>query len=396
MSARPDARRTSRTRSDYRARWLGFTRRLGTAVTLDELAPKLVDAVVETVGATGALLYLGDAGKGGLHPVAAAGTGYPAPTFADETHSLAASLRARRSPLVLENGSTAAWRGSTEVRAVAEGSVILPLRWGGELVGLLAIGSERSGESYTSDDLELMETVGGQAAAAIATAQLSESRARSRELGALHRLTSLVGHDLKNSITALSMLSENALKNFEDREFQRVVLNTIAQTVDRMKSLLGRLREAPTPTRLRLEPVDLATLAREAAVPVARNDRVRLVMELTPLSISADGEALARVIQSLVTNAVQSIEGYGTVQLKTYAESGRAVVSITDTGCGMSEEFVRTSLFAPSGSSRSGGWEIGLYDARGLVEAHGGTIDVSSKTGSGTTFSLRLPIGGRT
>ena len=279
---------------------------------------------------------------------------------------------------------------------MAEGSVILPLRWGGELVGLLAIGGERSGESYTSDDLELMETVGGQAAAAIATARLSESRARSRELGAFHRLTSLVGHDLKNSITALSMLSENALKNFEDREFQRVVLNTIAQTVDRMKSLLGRLREVPTPTRLRLEPVDLATLAREAASPVARNDRVRLVMELTPLSISADGEALARVIQSLVTNAVQSIEGYGTVLLKTYAESGRAVVSVTDTGCGMSEEFVRTSLFAPSGSTRRGGWEIGLYDARGLVEAHGGTIDVSSKTGSGTTFSLRLPIGGRT
>jgi len=102
------------------------------------------------------------------------------------------------------------------------------------------------------------------------------------------------------------------------------------------------------------------------------------------------------VIQSRVTNAAQSIEFYGTGLLKTYAENGRAVVSVTDTGCGMSEEFVRTSLFAPSGSSRSGGWEIGLYDARGLVEAHGGTIDVSSKTGSGTTFSLRLPIGGRT
>src|SRR2546429_169005 len=127
-----------------------------------------------------------------------------ASTPTSSSPTTARSLRARRSPLVLENGSTAAWRGSTEVRAVAEGSVILPLRWGGELVGLLAIGSERSGESYTSDDLELMETVGGQAAAAIATAQLSESRARSRELGALHRLTSLVGHDLKNSITALS------------------------------------------------------------------------------------------------------------------------------------------------------------------------------------------------
>ncbi len=395
MSARADARRISRTRHDYRARWRGFTRRLGTAVTLDELAPKLVDAVVETVGATGALLYLGDAGQGGLHPVAAAGTGYPAPTFADDAHSLAASLRARRSPLVLENGSTAAWRGSTEARAVAEGSVILPLRWGDELIGLLAIGGERSGEPYTSNDLELMETVGEHAAAVVVTARLSESRARSREFETFHRLTSFVVHDLKNSITALSMLSENALKNFDDREFQRDALTTVAQTVDRMKSLLGRLREAPAPTRLRLAPVDLAALAREVASPVARNDRISLVTELAPLSISADGEALSKVIQNLVTNAVQSIDGRGTVVLRTYAEGGRAVVSVSDTGCGMSDEFVRTSLFKPSSSTKQGGWGIGLYHIKGLVEAHGGTIDVSSKEGTGSTFSVRLPIGGR-
>jgi signal transduction histidine kinase len=102
------------------------------------------------------------------------------------------------------------------------------------------------------------------------------------------------------------------------------------------------------------------------------------------------------VIQNLVTNAVQAIDGYGTVMLRTYVEGSRAVVSITDTGCGMSEEFVRTSLFAPSSSTKRTGWGIGLYHAKGLVEAHGGTIDVSSKKGSGTTFSVRLPIGGRT
>ena len=278
----------------------------------------------------------------------------------------------------------------------AEGSAIVPLRWREELIGVLVIGGERSGDRYTSDDLELMEAVGEQAAGVIVTARLSESRARSREFEAFHRFTSFVVHDLKNSITALSMLSENALKNFDDREFQRAALNTVAQTVDRMKSLLGRLREAPAPARLRREPVDLATLAWEAASPVLNSDRIRLVTELAPLSISADGEALSKVIQNLVTNAVQSIEGGGTVVLRTFAEGGRAVVSVTDTGCGMSEEFVRTSLFAPSSSTKKGGWGIGLYHVKGLVEAHGGTIDVSSTQGAGTTFSVRLPIGGRT
>jgi putative PEP-CTERM system histidine kinase len=396
MSARPDLHRASSRRQDSRARWLTFTRRLGAAATVDELAPKLVNAVVETVGATGAIVYLVDPGQGGIQPAAAVGTGYPAPTFADDALVLIASIRARRSPLVLENGSTTAWRGSADARAVAEGSVLLPLRWRDELIGLLAIGGERSGEPYTGDDLELMEALGEHAAAAIVTARLSESRARSREFETFHRLTAFVAHDLKNSITALSMLSENALKNFDDREFQRDALTTVAQTVDRMRALLGRLREAPSATRLRLAPVDLAAVAREAASPVVKSDRIDLVTELMPLSVSADIEALATVIQNLVTNAVQSIDGRGTVMLKTYAEDGRAVVAVSDTGCGMSEDFVRTSLFAPSRSTKQGGWGIGLYHVKGLVEAHGGTIDVSSREGTGSTFFVRLPIGGRT
>jgi signal transduction histidine kinase len=92
---------------------------------------------------------------------------------------------------------------------------------------------------------------------------------------------------------------------------------------------------------------------------------------------------------------VPSIDGSGTVVLRTHVDGGRAVVSVTDTGRGMSEEFVHTSLFAPSGSIK-GGWGIGLYHAKGLAEAHGGTIDVLSKKGSGTTFAVRLPIGGPT
>ena len=203
-------------------------------------------------------------------------------------------------------------------------------------------------------------------------------------------------HDLKNSISALSMLSENALKHFDDPEFQRDALTTVARTVDRMKALLGRLSAAPEPARLRLEPVDLATLALEVASPVVKSGRISLVKELAPRPILADAEALSKVIQNLVTNAVQSIDGHGTVTVKTFEEHGRAVLSVTDTGCGMSEEFVRTSLFAPFRSTKKGGWGIGLYHAKGLVEAHGGTIDVESTEGTGTTFSVRLPIGDRT
>ena len=338
---------------------------------------------------------LDGAGEGGFRAATAVGTRRPAPTLA-EGHPLIVTLAARRTPLVLENGAAAAWFEPPVAQAFPEASVIVPLRWHDELTGFLLIGPEQTGVPYTIEDLEFMETIGEQAAGVIDTARLSEGLAQSREFEAFHRLTSFVIHDLKNSISALSMLSENALKHFDDPEFQRDALTTVARTVDRMKALLGRLSAAPEPARLRLEPVDLATLALEVASPVVKSGRISLVKELAPRPILADAEALSKVIQNLVTNAVQSIDGHGTVTVKTFDEHGRAVLSVTDTGCGMSEEFVRTSLFAPFRSTKKGGWGIGLYHAKGLVEAHGGTIDVESTEGTGTTFSVRLPIGDRT
>ena len=191
------------------------------------------------------------------------------------------------------------------------------------------------------------------------------------------------------------MLSQNALKNFDDPEFQRDAIKTVAKTADRMKALLGRLSSAPEPTALRFEPVDLATLVLEAARPIVKSDRIRLVKDLVPLPISGDSGALSKVIENLVANAVQSIDGSGTVTLRTFAADDKAVVSITDTGCGMSADFVRQSLFAPFRSTKKGGWGIGLYQAKGIVEAHGGAIEVSSNEGTGTTFRVSLPVPSR-
>ena len=226
----------------------------------------------------------------------------------------------------------------------------------------------------------------------IATARLSESLAQAREFEAFHRLTSFVIHDLKNSISALSMLSDNALRHFDDPEFQRDAVRTLGRTVDRMKGLLGRLSSSPDAAHLQRGPVDLAALALEASVPLAKNPKIELVQQLAPLPpLSADAGALLRVIENLVSNAVQALEGPGTITLKTYESGGCAVLAVADTGCGMSEEFMRKSLFSPFRTTKKHGWGIGLYQTKGIVEAHGGTIEVSSKEGAGTTFYVGLP-----
>jgi signal transduction histidine kinase len=189
------------------------------------------------------------------------------------------------------------------------------------------------------------------------------------------------------------MLSQNALEHFEDPEFQRDAIETLSSTVDHMKALLARLTSAPESSDLRFQPVDLASLALEATRHITGN-RVTLVKDLAAVRpVQGDPDAILRVMQNLVTNATEALErGGGMVTVRTGEENGWAVLSVGDTGPGMSDDFIHTSLFAPFRSTKRGGWGIGLYQAKYLVEAHGGRIEVSSKEGDGTTFVVKLPL----
>ncbi|HXH81543.1 MAG TPA: ATP-binding protein, partial [Candidatus Tectomicrobia bacterium] len=270
---------------------------------------------------------------------------------------------------------------------------LVPLRWRGTLTGAMLLGPERTGRPYTLEDLEFLATVAEQAAGAIVTARLSETAAQSREFEAFTRLTSFVIHDLKNSVSALSMLAQNALTNFDDREFQQDAIRTLSRTVERMRGLLARLSASPEPAPLRLEPVDLSSLALDATTPLVGRRDVRLVRELPAVpQVLGDREALGRVVQNLVTNAVEALDGHGgEVAVRTAADAGHVTLAVSDTGCGIPEHFLRTSLFSPFKSTKKGGWGIGLYQSKAIVEAHGGDIHVTSTQGEGTTFVVRLP-----
>jgi putative PEP-CTERM system histidine kinase len=241
--------------------------------------------------------------------------------------------------------------------------------------------------------MELLTTFGEQAAGVIVTARLSECLARTREFEAFHRLTSFVIHDLKNAISALSMLSDNALNHLGDLEFQRDSIRTVSRTVQRMKALLARLTTDSKDHVLRFEAVDLPALVDDTLVPLLNGRRIRLRKELRAVPpISADAEALQDVIRNLALNAIDAVNGDGEIAVETYRDGEGVVFSIVDQGCGIPEEFLRTSLFAPFRSTKKGGWGIGLYQAKDIVESHGGSIEVASREGEGTMFRVRLPL----
>jgi putative PEP-CTERM system histidine kinase len=280
-----------------------------------------------------------------------------------------------------------------------EGAVLVPLVWQGASTGFILLGPERTGAGYGPEDLLFMATIGAQAAGSIATARISETLARSREFDAFSRLTSYVIHDVKNCVSALSLLARNALTHADDPEFQRDSIRTLSRTVDRMRALLEKLQSPATSTERALEPVDLAAILEEVVQPLRSHERLHIVTDFRPVDrIPADPDALLRAFENLVKNAVEAIPGTGTVTVSVHRDDDHAVVAIADTGRGMAEDFVRTALFTPFRSSKNGGWGVGLYQARDIIRRHGGTIAVATAPGQGTTFQIRLPhvAGGRT
>jgi putative PEP-CTERM system histidine kinase len=384
-------RHVYRNKYDYRQQWRGFTARLSSAVTPAECVPPLLQGVMEAVGAAEGALYLICPADGHYRCAAAVGPRTPSATLDAESVALR-RLKAERGPLALVD-LTLDWGGSEALqRFASEFALAVPLTWQEQLTGVLLLGPERAGAEYGAEDLEFLATVGEQAAGVLAMAQLSERVAQAREFEAFHRLTSFVIHDIKNSVASLSLLSRNALQNFDDPEFQRDAIRTISSAVTRMKGLLGKLSAPSRAEALEMAAVDLKAVAAEVVGLARQGGLVRLVKETESVVIRGDAEALRRVLENLVSNAIQAVTGVGRVAVKTYADGAWAVMEVTDTGVGMSDEYVRESLFVPFRSTKPNGWGVGLYQAREIVQRHGGSISVSSRRGEGTTFWVRLPL----
>ena len=125
---------------------------------------------------------------------------------------------------------------------------------------------------------------------------------------------------------------------------------------------------------------------------------VELMRKLAPQlpSVTADSAQVNQVIVNLVVNALQAMPSGGTLEVTTRASDGWVELLVSDTGEGMSAEVLK-KVFLPFFTTKDvkEGTGLGLSVVHGIVTAHGGSIDVESRPGQGSTFKVRLPVGGR-
>lgn len=215
----------------------------------------------------------------------------------------------------------------------------------------------------------------------------------------LDSTNSLLVHDIKNLSFRLGSLLQNLENNYEDPLFKKSVLEILTDTVDRMDQIIHRCRGRQGDLIIKY-PIDLNEILNEIVNllprPAKKRFFIRESYENIP-TIWGDPEYLKEAFSILTDNALQAMEqDGGQLQLSTsflVTRSGRkkVIVKISDTGCGMSKEFIKTRLYAPFVSTKENGLGLGLYACRKIIALHEGTIRTTSREGQGTTFRIDFP-----
>lgn len=211
------------------------------------------------------------------------------------------------------------------------------------------------------------------------------------------RLSAVLTHDLKNQILSLSLLVSNMERKFDREGFREDALRTLSESVNNLQSLVSKLSDPRTPTKRVREQSNLTNLVKRVIDRTAAQaaNRFHVQTNLLPdVHANVDGKAIERVIENLVINALEAMQDGGSLMIATRLDGENAIISVADTGKGMTEEFMRERLFQPFATTKKKGIGLGLYSCRDIIEQHGGRIDVASQVGRGTEFSVVLPIKG--
>jgi putative PEP-CTERM system histidine kinase len=373
---------------DYRAHWLEFTGRLSNCSDLNEVAIVVLAFFSETFSVRGSALYLRNGEGGDFRPFAVHELALPVQTIPGRG-ALAAFLGERRWVFSHREGPTEIVEENRTLMEKQGIHFVVPLFFDERLEGMVLLGEPiNPAEVFFYEDYDLMKVLARQAAATLMNQKLAEQLAAGRELAAVGKVSAFVMHDLKNSVSNLALVVENARNYMEDPDFQADMLETLDNSVRRMKGLIERLRNFEKKTCLELASCDLSALVAETALEIPKKC---ITWEGAPTRCTIDRSEIAKVVQNLLLNALDATAGNGPVRLEVGCD-GMAFIRCLDQGCGMSAEFIRERLFKPFATTKQKGFGIGLYQCRQIVEAHAGRIEVKSTPGEGTEFTVWLPL----
>jgi signal transduction histidine kinase len=379
--------------------------RLAQAATFNVACQMLVDLVREERAASAVEYVSIDAGRG-IARLEATAPEEIAPCGAhdvDLAHEAVAALLEHPEPRVLARLPVLPWHAGRRTAAEqtpgrpARGVLIsAPTRVRGVTTGLLLVYTEGDQERL-GEDLRLLSIAATSAALA-----LDVARRDVRE-----EFLAMLRHDINNPVSVAVGYTEMIVEQCRE-EGRRDLLDlalSVEESLKAVSDLVSNYLHMPAIDRgaqhLERAPLDLADLAAKVAESYrlcAAEKQIELECRGFCPNVEADRRPLTRVVGNLLSNAIKYTRGPGRVTITCGGDAGAATLAVADTGYGLTRDdlprlFTKHARFHRDRGIPGTG--LGLYICREIVGAHGGTIEVASEPGRGSTFTVRLPAAPR-
>jgi len=387
-------------RYDYRAEWQRFTRTMGRAgPNALPLHARVVQALGDiTDSACGLLLVPAENGELTL----AARWQWPTLEVPAEAMSAASAAFFEKRGFIVDLDEVRTGTDHEGESAVIPGWMVaeegvwalVPLLHYDRLVGLVVLGRPPLARNLDWEDFDLLRVVGQQLASYIAEHNGQVALLEASRFDEFNRRIAFVMHDIKNLASQLALLSRNAERHADNPEFRKDMLVTLRNAADKLNALIARLSRYGAGNVEHLVEVDAASVVKAVAARYtgALDGPQVYITDAPACAVLANRDTLEQVLLHLVQNAIDASPAGMAVFLQTRTDGLHGVIEVVDTGAGMSADFVRNRLFKPFVSTKAGGFGIGAFEARELVRAMRGRLDVESREGLGSRFTVRLPL----
>lgn len=411
---------------EQRVKELQIIYNIGKSVTalldLEKLLNRIVEAARYITGAEEASLLLIDRKTGDLYMRAQQGLGERfARGFRVKSQDTLAGEVVRTGEPLIQAGDEQTLKVKTGY--LVKSLVYVPLKLGSNVIGVLLVDNKVSNRTFTENDVYLLQALADYAAIAIHNARLYEAvkdfnqeleqrvQERTRELeqardqlvqaeklAAIGQLAAGVAHEINNPIGVMLGFAQVLLKRTPEDSPMYKPLATIEREGLRCKKIVQNLLDFARHSKPNLERVNINQVIDDALELIEHrtgNSQVRLIKTYSPNlpTILADANQLQQVFLNILLNAYQAMPDGGELNVITHQEGDRVCAVFRDTGPGIPAENLKR-IFDPFFTTKEvgKGTGLGLSVSYGIVEQHGGTIEVKSDGKTGATFTVKLPV----
>ncbi|WP_394825985.1 ATP-binding protein [Pendulispora albinea] len=403
-------------------------RRLSHVLEIDQMADTVLEGLENSHRVTSCAIYLRDQDGNGFDMIGSIGeepirrletvTVRPLLDRLQATRSMSFEEIAREhkdSPLLAVGAATLGPHKNSVLVAVKGDDE--------EIVGIICIADERMRDAFTPEEIALLETVASQIGVAIANSRIYSRMKERDRLAALGAMAAGLAHEVKNPLGAIKgaaqLLEESGESGPASGSDSREFVGIILEEVDRLNRVVASFLDYARPHAGNPVPLDINAAVRRTMqiLTSQKADSLEFHLELTdPLPrAKIDPEQFRQVLINFIQNAAQAMDGRGRITVSTARRTRRrpwpsrqdserpavsernltnevemVEVSVRDTGPGISQKVLK-HIFVPFFTTKEQGTGLGLAISQSIVQNAGGTIDVQTLPGAGTTFTILLP-----